>query len=68
MAHDLPDGAQLQLGAVDAPGPLRFSVGAEPVEDRLVERGEVVARDRLAGGDGDLRPPVTVSTPPRTAQ
>ena len=37
-------------------------------EDRLVERRKVVADDRLARGDGDLPPGVTVRTPRRTAQ
>ena len=33
---------------------LRLDIGAEPGEDRLVQRREVVAEHRLARGDGDL--------------
>jgi hypothetical protein len=54
MPHDLPNGVQLQAGALDMLRPLHLDIGAEAAEDRLVERLEVVARDCLARRNGDL--------------
>ena len=61
--HDLADRVELQPRAVDTLRPFRFDIGAKARQDGLVERREIVAGHRLARRDGDVLPPVTVSTP-----
>ena len=56
MAHDLPNGVELQTGALDMFRPLRLDIGAEAAEDGLIESREVVARNRLARRNGDVPP------------
>jgi hypothetical protein len=54
MTHDLTDGIELKAGALDAFGPLGLDIGAKTTKDCLIKGGEVVARNCLARGNGDV--------------